>query len=347
MSNNSNRPNNHFIKDATSPYTFNYMQYGVLKSITVNQSNREETWPGGALWDIGVLMAKLVVMMQSPSSCHAPIPTPHNGPSNSKSKSNKPNSPFSKYLFPSPPKRILAPGIWGPSTSFSQKRILELGCGVGLTGLVASALGARAVILSDLQDVVEHITQPNVGLFQKEWNKNGGSGNSSQKVEAKTLCWGNSQDEEKVRILLDTMAPPYCSTTSTGRKKKGKSKTSNTTKIKRDGIPDIILIGDVAYQHKPGAQSHFDILLSTTKQFIDNETLLIFGTRMRMPASKDLLLMFREELEEIVDPPIQAHEIDPAFNAQSMGGRKHNITIHIMRRKKKLVRIKNENEIPL
>ena len=28
-----------------------------------------------------------------------------------------------------------------------------------------------------------------------------------------------------------------------------------------DGIPGLLLIGDVAYQHKPGASSHFDVPL--------------------------------------------------------------------------------------
>ena len=45
-----NKPRNHLITDATSPYTFSYMQYGQRKSITVNQTPEEETWPGGALW---------------------------------------------------------------------------------------------------------------------------------------------------------------------------------------------------------------------------------------------------------------------------------------------------------
>ncbi len=48
----------------------------------------------------------------------------------------------------------------------------------------------------------------------------------------------------------------------------------------------------------------------------------------RMPASADLLDMFREHMDEIADPPIKANEIDPTFAKF-----KHQITIHIMKKK--------------
>lgn len=47
-----------------------------------------------------------------------------------------------------------------------------------------------------------------------------------------------------------------------------------------------------------------------------------------MPASADLLDMFLEHMEEVVSPPIQAHEIDPTFNKV-----KHQITVHILRKR--------------
>ena len=56
-------------------------------------------------------------------------------------------------------------------------------------------------------------------------------------------------------------------------------------------------------------------------------------TTMRMPASADLLDMFRSHFDELVDPPIEAHEVDPKAFGIEVLGRKHNISIHIMRRK--------------
>jgi hypothetical protein len=54
----------------------------------------------------------------------------------------------------------------------------------------------------------------------------------------------------------------------------------------------------------------------------------ITSTLYRMPASADLLDMFLEHMEEVVSPPIQADEIDPAFNKV-----KHQITVHILRKR--------------
>jgi hypothetical protein len=92
------------------------------------------------------------------------------------------------------------------------------------------------------------------------------------------------------------------------------------------------LIGDVAYQHKPGAPSHFDILVSTLLQFATTKkTLVLFGTRMRMPASADLLDMIKEHFDELI-APIDADEIDSTF-AKSNLGRKSLITLHFFKRK--------------
>ena len=278
---------------------------------------------GGALWDVGVLMAKLLVMVTSP-------PPPPN--------SREPYIP-----------RLVAPGVWGP-VSWRERRVLELGCGVGLTGLVAGAVGARAVLLTDLKVVIDGITQRNV-----EKNSHLG-GNGGAKISAMPLCWGNADDEAAAAQELDRLAPPLLYEKAGGRKKKkkkSKSKvinqesdtacTGNLTQssststrqgvpdITRQGIPDILLISDVAYQHRPGAISHFDILMSTVLRFTDSQTLVVFGTRMRMPASADLLEMFRKHFDEIVEP-IEAHEIDKSFSSANLG-RKHNITIHLLRRK--------------
>jgi len=57
----------------------------------------------------------------------------------------------------------------------------------------------------------------------------------------------------------------------------------------------------------------------------------MFGTRMRMPASADLLDMFRVFFDEMIEP-VEAHEIDDRFNSAHLG-KKSMITIHIFKRK--------------
>ena len=53
---------------------------------------------------------------------------------------------------------------------------------------------------------------------------------------------------------------------------------------------------------------------------------------MRMPASSDLLTMIREYFDEVVEPPLEAHEIDEKFRCDNLG-KKSMITIHIFKRK--------------
>ena len=48
-----------------------------------------------------------------------------------------------------------------------------------------------------------------------------------------------------------------------------------------------------------------------------------------MAASVDLLDMFLEHMEEVTSPPIEADEIDPTLKKF-----KHQITIHILRKRK-------------
>ena len=89
----------------------------------------------------------------------------------------------------------------------------------------------------------------------------------------------------------------------------------------------------MAYQHKPGAPSHFEILLSTLLKFATKpNTTIVFGTRMRMPASIDLLEMLREHFDEVVNPPVEAQELDIAFHKNNLG-KNSMITIHIFKRK--------------
>jgi predicted nicotinamide N-methyase len=255
----------------------------------VNQTTEEETWPGGALWDIGVLLSHVVVGMAGSDSSRVDLP--------------------SRLLQAMPSTKDLS--------------VLELGCGVGLTGIVAAAaLGTQLTILTDLKPVVEQVAIPNLiqnstqGQQSFRFTKAGKRG----KITAMPLCWGDSEDEQAVAEMFSKSIKPV----KTSRKKKKGDSIPPTDPSK----PDLILIGDVAYQHKPGAPSHFDALVSTLLKFLGPQTLVVFGTRMRMPASSDLLLMFSEHMEELVSPPVAADEIDPSF-----GKFKHHITIHVFRKR--------------
>ena len=212
-----NKPRNHLVKDATSPYTFSYKQYGQRKSITVNQTPDEDTWPGGALWDIGALLARALVMVNTP----------------------RPSSSGKNEAFVP---RLRSPGIW--PTSWKDCTILELGCGVGLTGLVGAQLGAKLTLLTDLDVVVDKVTRPNVDLNKKEFGM-------GQKVVALPLCWGKEEDEEECRTILQSVqAKKTKGSTKRKQKKKGKGH-SNPTNLQEEGKggnsvssdPSIILIG--------------------------------------------------------------------------------------------------------
>lgn len=308
MTEETNKPRNHLIVDASTEFSFKYRQYGNVKTITVQQTPDEDTWPGGALWDIGILLAKLMVMVNT-------VP---------QSSSKVPNTKEEIMNVP----RARLPDMW--PISWKDCTILELGCGVGLTGLVGASLGAKLTILTDLDIVVEKVTKKNIELNKRFFSK-------SQKVLATTLCWGNKDDELACRRLLDeAKSKPVGGTTSMKKKKKNKQDLQkdyiSSHIIPETSDPSIILIGDVAYQHKPGAPSHFDILLSTLLQFATTrKTLVLFGTRMRMPASIDLLEMIREHFDELIEP-IDADEIDPTFATGNLG-RKSLITLHFFKRK--------------
>lgn len=238
---------------ATRPFVFTYLQYGKPVSITVEQTAVEETWPGGALWDIGVLLAHFLVALAGfqPST-------------------------VSKAVKPPPRLLEVVPSI-------KDLTVLELGCGVGLTGIVAAAvLGTQLTILTDLDVVVEKVVRSNVEMNSTPVLSSSKQSQHQQpyrltkagkrgRILALPLCWGNEQDEETV---MDCFLK-HTKTEKSTRRRKGAPPTKDTRQ------PDLIIIGDVAYQHKPGAPSHFDALLSTVLRFLGTHTLLVFGTRMR------------------------------------------------------------------
>jgi predicted nicotinamide N-methyase len=346
----TNRPRNLLVTDATQPFTFSFVgRFGILKSVTVNQTPEEDTWPGGALWDLGVLLSEVFVALAvgvgGGTSCTVTTTT--------RTMEGKPKSTNRIVTLPSRLSEAMDDRMQAMQDSAV---VLELGCGVGLTGLVAAAaIGAKCTLLTDLQVVIDRVAQPNV--IQNTVSGGGASSTGTTTttlrprtinkgkgaVVATPLCWGNEKDEVAVASLLQSLAVPSNEGQSR-RKKKGctsaeQSTTTTTTSTRQPGkMPDVILVGDVAY-HLPGAPSHFEALLSTLIKFVDEDTIVVFGTRMRMTASGDMLELLLEHFDELVSPPLRADEIDSCF-----AGVKHNMSIHFLQRKKETCRAGGETE---
>jgi len=344
-----NQPRNWVVTDATKPYTFKYLQYGKPVLIDIHQTPADDTWPGGALWDIGVILANVFVCLGGffPTTPSAPLST--SKPSKSTTTTTTTTITSNNKNTLKPPSRLLEAF---PTTK--DLTVLELGCGVGLTSIVASAvLGTQLTIATDLDVVVDQVTRPNVERNSTIPSSSSTSSPTKKpvyristagkrgRVMSMPLCWGNANDEDAVLECFRqwTKVPKVSSKQlkkpqpSKGKSSKGGTSSSSSSSspqlLPRDpGQPDLIIIGDVAYQHRPGAPSHFDILVSTLLRFLGPHTTVVFGTRMRMPASSDLLDMFHQHMDEIVNPPISADEIDPNF-----GLFKHQITVHVFKKK--------------
>ena len=402
-----NRPRNYLIQDATKPYIFTtqlfpspqYLPINKARDITlyIHQSSNEDTWPGGALWDIGLLLAKLFVSIynhnrsgflssssSSSSFTKTLITTAQNGPNpNSKKKSKQARTvreiecprwmipppfdlthTFTKCLAidPHTPRTIttedqLVSTFTFPTcyTWWKNAIVLELGCGVGLTGLAFSAIFQNQLtLLTDLPLVIDHVTKENIRLnesilsscasIHKKRNGSTATTTSSSsstttmapKVHALPLCWGNLDDalscSQYIQKHVSTTTVHMSKThlISTASSSSSSSSSTSTSTIQQ---PHLIIIGDVAYQHKPGAPCHFDALLQTVLYFVGDETIILFGTRIRMPASMDLLQMFQSTFREVLLPPIEAHELDSAFHPNNLHGKNHNITIHVFKKK--------------
>jgi Lysine methyltransferase len=419
----TNRPRNWLLRDATSAVAFQFDTSppggaGTLSGskrlpceIRVQQSADEETWPGGALWDSGVILAQLLAALPASAALAAGAAAQRKASAakcaasrsvvtitSSPTTNATPTSASSAHRHSiTVPSRLAESEVireWldvksslsrqgRPSSSAARPplTILELGCGVGLTGMVASvSLGATLTLLTDLAVVVDKVTQPNLQRNVKvlrQHNKGGGG-----VVKAVPLCWGCERDEASVRQMLRQLDPeatsvdaetavgdatvdsshrpskaggPVLPSDGTNRQRAHYPTTRRRRRI--PGVPDWILVGDVAYQHRPGAPSHFDALLSTLLSFTDassssashgyddepalhsSSPIVVFATRIRMPASVDLLEMLRQHFDEIVDPPIRADEVNP----DAFRDLKHNMTIHFLRRRPRTTRGEDED----
>ena len=397
-----NRPRNFYVTDATNPFYYSFQgRFGLYQSLTIHQKADEETWPGGALWDIGVLLSNLLLGLGGVTTATTSITNTmrcfdesSNNKADNHSKKKNLHSPTSKQLnqqakiksknhkiqLPSRLTQSIATMSAMSSSLFSEDSVvLELGCGVGLTGLVAAAiLRPKLVLLTDLEPVITHVTQFNVEqntqpikrIPQRRRQQRGIDQNQMTTIlpqsppsldllvlgntvcQAIPLCWGNPEDEENVSTIIQDFQTVTTTTTSTTKQRKLKKKpvvpvdvgltTTTREPVSLDdasncrlGKADLILIGDVAYQHKPGAPSHFEALHSTLLQLVHDDTLVVFGTRIRMPASNDLLELLLTDLEPVCSPPLRADEIDPLIFGGGGNKLKHNITIHLLKKRRK------------
>jgi len=223
-----------------------------------------------------------------------------------------------------------------PRNILESLRIVELGAETGITGIISGALNARAVLITDLSEVVDGITLDNIHANRKLLYVDPQQQPLKMRVKGIPLCWGNLEDETIAKLALDELSDPpiLLSNNITPSNNEleqniiSQDSIDDTQERRRDGIPDLLLIGDVAYQHKPGAPSHFDVLLETMLRLTDELTIVVFGTRIRMEASKDLTDMILAHFEHLC-APVQADEIDPAFGTV----KKHNIEVHLLRRR--------------
>ena len=270
-----NKPRNLLLLDASGPLTFQFRQYGTPITLTFDQTAEESTWPGGAVWDLGWVLARFFCGSVATTTT---MPGQHT--------LRRPGVVVSNHVHQLPLVRQ------------KLRCILELGCGVGLTGIVAAAaLHPSLTLLTDLRVVVDRVTHPNVlrntvrttGVLPKS----GGS-----RILALPLCWGNADDETAVWERMGRQAP------------------------------DLVIVGDVAYQHKPGAPSHFEALVSTMVRLAGPSTMVVMGVRIRMPASVDLVHMIQEHFVEAA-AAVSVEDIEP-----SLAHVKHNMTIHFFRKKK-------------
>jgi predicted nicotinamide N-methyase len=347
---------------------------GALKyAITIHQTPREETWPGGALWDCGLLLAQLLLAVAgigSLTTIHTLLPQDDQAQNNSKKKTHTRTTlqlATRLQTWLQQQQQHVDATIWKSHIEpvllhRHNLTVIELGCGVGLTGLVAAiALGAVTTILTDLTAVVDQVTLPNVIQNTTPVTEKGrrrASATSAAttlpscrsiqhfkgggKVVAMPLCWGNTEEGAQALQVLKQLHPQSSLMINKTKGKKGTKKAQATINNNNNDdddndddnmpidnmvYPDLILLGDVAYQHKPGAPSHFDILVESIKQLMaatGKSQLLLFGTRLRMPASSDLLELLQQHFTPLLQQPIPAQVLDPALQ-----GVKHNMTIHI------------------
>ncbi|KAG1690206.1 hypothetical protein DVH05_028279 [Phytophthora capsici] len=88
--------------------------------------------------------------------------------------------------------KFLVNDAFFPRDFFENKRVIELGCGIGVPGLAAAALGSKEVILTDMPMAVPWI-QTNI-------ERNETLGYISVPVRAQGLMWGEKDELESLQF---------------------------------------------------------------------------------------------------------------------------------------------------
>jgi 16S rRNA G966 N2-methylase RsmD len=120
-----------------------------------------------------------------------------------------------------------------------EKRVLELGAGLGLSGLVAHHLGASTTVLTDGDKYVLAQLRSNV-------QQNTLSSSSGSSIECRTLLWGKTRttpsEDEKFDVLLgadviygwDSFEPLLDTVVAWMKKKKKQQQHGTTTKEEKE-----------------------------------------------------------------------------------------------------------------
>ena len=148
------------------------------------------------------------------------------------------------------------------------KTVVELGAGVGLCGLVAGALGAETVYLTDLPR--------GVPLLHYNAAINGLQGN----VRAQQLCWGCEDD---VQSCIRSMS----------------EQDFTEVEIPDDKVPkkdvDVVLCCDLLFNH----EENIERLLWTVQRLLSENTTVLVAYEFRDNALNDL--RFFEEMQDLCD----------------------------------------------
>jgi predicted nicotinamide N-methyase len=85
----------------------------------------------------------------------------------------------------------------GKHTSLTDTGVLELGCGVGLSSLAASAAGAGCVLATDGDDDVVSLAQENIDRYAESLGRD-----RKLRLQAARLLWGDEADTRSCTELL-------------------------------------------------------------------------------------------------------------------------------------------------